>query len=93
MINTLKSMNDKSLSDWQGVIGDEITAKEEQQEENEEHLRELIDKLELLHSEIQNASAVEETIYTTALERDLEIIKKEMRGLAAQVSGVPFTQS
>lgn len=93
MINTLKSMNDKSLSDWQGVIGDEITAKEEQQEEREEHLRELIDKLELLHSEIQSASAVEETTSTTALEHDLETIKKEMRGLAAQVSGVPFTRS
>jgi hypothetical protein len=93
MINTLKSVNDKSLSDWQGVIGEEISAKEEEQEESEERLRDVIDKLEHLHSEIQNSPVPDETSSKDSFTDELELIKKEVRGLAAQVSGVPFTRS
>lgn len=32
MLNTLKSVNDGSLSDWQGVIGQEITAQKQERE-------------------------------------------------------------
>jgi len=91
IINTLKSVNDRSLSDWQGVIGDEITAQREAQEEREETLRELLQRLESLpvasppaeHSEVDEGT-------TDTLRNELDSIRKEVRVLAAQVSGIPF---
>ena len=46
IVNTLKSINDTSLSDWKGVIGDELEEREEEREEREEKLFELTDKIE-----------------------------------------------
>jgi hypothetical protein len=93
MINTLKSVNDKSLSDWQGVIGEEINARAEEQEEAEEHLRDLITRLELVHSEIENTTTKGGMADHDNLVGELDVIKREVRGLAAQVSGVPFKRA
>ncbi|MFC2135312.1 hypothetical protein ACFLTH_11925, partial [Bacteroidota bacterium] len=38
IINTLKSVNDTSLSDWKGVIGEELEEREEEKEERENKL-------------------------------------------------------
>jgi hypothetical protein len=45
-INTLKSVNDTSLSDWKGVIPEELDQKEEERQEREEKLEQIIDKYE-----------------------------------------------
>jgi len=87
MIATLKSVNDRSLSDWQGVIGDEIDARREEQEEREEELRELVERLATLESadeDTDTGSAAE-----GALQAQLDAIKSDIHMLASQISGVP----
>jgi PAS domain-containing protein len=81
VINTLKSVNDRSLSDWQGVIGEEISAQREMEDEREESLRELLDRLESL-----SAHGPEE-----ALRTEVESIRTDLRFLAAQITGVPVS--
>jgi hypothetical protein len=81
IINTLKSVNDRSLSDWQGVIGEEITAQREIEEEREESLRDLLDRLESL-----SAPAPED-----ALRLEMDSIRNDLRFLAAQITGAPIS--
>lgn len=90
IIGTLKSVNDGSLSDWQGVIGAEITAKLEDQEQREETLRELLDRFESLQSkqpEIRETTQEDEE--TTKLRAEVESIRDDLRLLVGQVSGLP----
>lgn len=46
MIQTLKSVNDTALSDWEGVIGDLLDQQREEKEEKKEELIELLDRVE-----------------------------------------------
>lgn len=48
MLHTLKSVNDRSLSDWEGVIGDELDEQREEQREREEELQDTVLRLEEL---------------------------------------------
>lgn len=82
VINTLKSVNDKSLSDWQGVIGEEISAQREMQEEREESLRELLERLELV-----SVPSPEDPLRT-----EVDSIKKDVQVLAAQITGMPVAR-
>jgi len=55
IVNTLKSVNDTSLSDWKGVIGEELEEREEEREEREERLLELTEKIEsIVNSQSEN---------------------------------------
>lgn len=55
IVNTLKSVNDTSLSDWKGVIGEELEEREEEREEREERLLELTEKIEsIVHNQSKN---------------------------------------
>ncbi len=59
MLNTLRSVNDTGLSDWKGVIGEELDQKREEEEEKEEekeedtkeYAKELLEKIEHLMGE------------------------------------------
>jgi uncharacterized protein YbaR (Trm112 family) len=89
MINTLKSVNDTSLSDWRGVIGDELSAQREERKEREEDLRELVDRIELLSLQLGDTKDARD--YTTALlSKEVTSIKSDLRMLASQVGGVPL---
>lgn len=91
IINTLKSVNDKSLSDWQGVIGDEISAQREVQEEREEHLRELLERVESLPAESSEGYGDRPRPDNSAgVRAELDSIRKDLRVLATQVGGVPL---
>lgn len=46
IVETLKSINDTSLSDWEGVISEELEEKEEEEREREETLLNIIEKYE-----------------------------------------------
>lgn len=46
IINTLKSVNDTYLSDWKGVIGEELDERMEEQQERENELRLIVEKVE-----------------------------------------------
>jgi len=48
LIRTLKSVNDTALRDWEGVIGEELDQRREEQEEKEEDLKELVARVESL---------------------------------------------
>ncbi|MHC4120542.1 MAG: hypothetical protein ACYSWO_23860 [Planctomycetota bacterium] len=48
MLGILKSVNDTSLSDWRGVIPEELEEKDEELQEREAELQELIDRVEEL---------------------------------------------
>ncbi|HKP51656.1 MAG TPA: hypothetical protein VJ183_03290 [Chloroflexia bacterium] len=93
VINTLKSANDKSLSDWQGVIGEEITAQREEQEEREETLRELVTRLEWLENTDREDASTEEDTDTSALRSDFDQLKNDVRLLASQITGVPLKRA
>ena len=54
IINTLKSVNDTSLSDWKGVIGEELEEREEEKEERENKLLLLTERLDQLSNERSN---------------------------------------
>ncbi len=89
IINTLKSVNDRSLSDWQGVIGEEISAQREVQEEREETLRDLLDRLDSLQHATLNPPPPHHDQEREHLFAEVAAIRSEVRLLAAQVSGVP----
>lgn len=50
IVNTLKSINDTSLSDWRGVIGEELQEQKEEQLEREQLLIDLIERVESLQN-------------------------------------------
>ena len=89
IINTLKSVNDRSLSDWQGVIGEELNAQREEREEREEDLRELVDRVETLSIQLGN-TADERNSLTAALKSEVESIKTDLRVVTSQIGGVPI---
>lgn len=90
IINTLKSVNDRSLSDWQGVIGDEITAQREEQEGREEELRELMGRFESLAASRPQLVPSEEAERNAALRAELSSMRADLRVLASQIGGFPL---
>lgn len=57
IVNTLKSVNDTSLSDWKGVIKEELEEREEEKEERENRLLELTERIEeIVHSRSKESS-------------------------------------
>jgi predicted RNA-binding Zn-ribbon protein involved in translation (DUF1610 family) len=93
IINTLKSVNDRSLSDWQGVIGEEISAQREVQEEKEEMLRELMDRLDSLQHATLDSTQSHHDKEREHLFSEVASIRNELRFLASRVSGVPVVPS
>jgi hypothetical protein len=92
IINTLKSVNDRSLSDWQGVIGEELDAQREEREEREEDLRELVDRVEALSIQLGN-TAHERNSITAALKSEVESIKSDLRLVTTQIGGIPIRRT
>lgn len=78
IVNTLKSVNDTALSDWEGVIGEFLDKQREEKEEQEEEIRDLIERLQDL-SEIQYDSSRESHGHTEMLKQELNALRKEMR--------------
>jgi len=87
MLYSLKSANDGSLSDWQGVIGEELQAAREEEEETEEELREITNRLEELFGETDALSQVGEG--TLALQAEIEGLRHEIAQLVSQVRRAP----
>lgn len=93
IIRTLKSVNDGSLSDWQGVIGEELSAKLEEKEKREQSLRQLLERFESLEEvEPSLAPEADEGGETTKLRSEVNSIREDLRTLAGQVSGLPIRQ-
>lgn len=84
MLESLRSINDTSLSDWQGVIGEELDEQRELAKEQAQALRALSERL----SAVEGAA----TVVATSLGENAEIdeIKKQIRALATDMSGGSF---
>lgn len=88
MIAMLKSVNDTSLSDWQGVIGEEIEEQREEQVEREEELRDLVARVERLWTENQN-----DGISETDVNQKINSLRKEIKVAVGSISGTHITPS
>ena len=86
MLTTLKSVNDTSLSDWQGVIGDEIYEQRIEEAERTEELHEILERF----SSLETAHANVQKFDPTALQRELNEVRRDLRSLASEITGVPI---
>jgi len=91
IVNTLKSVNDTALSDWEGVIGDMLERQREKREEKEEELRFFLERLGNLtesdtvlddFEEIEDKSQKE-------LKTEIEGLRKELRIMASSLGMAP----
>jgi hypothetical protein len=86
IINTLKSVNDTYMSDWKGVIGEELNEKMVEQQERENELKELVEKARHIImskpiEEEQNQNEVQK------LSKQISDLKKELNITLNSVSG------
>jgi hypothetical protein len=94
IISSLKSVNDGSLSDWQGVIGEELAAQKEEKEEREQDLRDLVDRLEQLYesniSSYANVKGQQAEVDKLRMQGQVDSLKNDINMLLTQVSGYPI---
>ena len=88
IIQALKSVNNRSLSDWEEIIGEEISAQRVERHEHEEDLRELVERVEALSPEYIEGLVSGGDENTDAFQIQMEAIRAELRLLASQI-GVP----
>nr|WP_319571737.1 hypothetical protein [uncultured Draconibacterium sp.] len=78
IVNTLKSVNDTSLSDWKGVIGDVLEEREEEKEEREERLLELTEKIENIFKSQKAGLNSRENSELTDIKKQLDFLSKNI---------------
>lgn len=84
MIRTLKSVNDTSLSDWQGVIGEELDEQKQERIEKEERLSALVGQVEdLLQHQRQDLIGSHES--TQGMHQELKALKHDLRNVLAEL--------
>ncbi|WP_312526919.1 hypothetical protein [Comamonas sp.] len=84
MLGSLRSINDTSLSDWQGVIGEELDEQREAEQEQAAALQELSDRLTSL--EVAPPSNVPSSVSSA----EIDEIKRQLRAISTEVSGGGF---
>lgn len=90
IINTLKSVNDTALSDWEGVIGDELDEQRELQAEREEEAGRLIERLEAIsESQIDTQQYAQDS--TQALTKEIDSLRRNMRSIALNLGISPIS--
>lgn len=95
IVNTLKSVNDTALSDWEGVIGDMLERQREKREEKEDELRYFIERLGNL-TEAETISDEFEEIEDKSqkeLKSEIEGLRKELRIMASSLGMSPVAIS
>jgi hypothetical protein len=86
IINTLKSVNDTYLSDWKGVIGEELDAKFEEQQEKENNLRLLVEKVEHI-IKARPTETSENVSEVQKVSRQINDLRKDLNLALNSVSG------
>lgn len=90
IVSTLKSVNDTSLSDWQGVIGAELERKkQEQEEENDKHLQALIRTVEQVQASVKMLEPTNNNSLQL-LRQEFAAIKAELLAEQAGRLGAPL---
>jgi ribosomal protein S27E len=91
IINTLKSMNDTSLSDWEGVIDDILEEKRQEKVEQTENLIELVEKAEpILKGDLMGGNFIHETQDTQHLGDEIEALRKDIRNAVNHLGSGSF---
>lgn len=85
MINTLKSVNDTSLSDWEGIIDDQLDQQREEQVEREEQLLQLIEKFEPIAAFSRGPA-----IAIDQVRSELESVRQDLTSLVVNMTGAPI---
>ncbi len=83
ILNTLKSVNDTSLSDWRGVIGNEIDEIRQKAEQREDALEKIVGRIERLESEDVSRDDGE----SERLLREMDKLRRDLRFVAGDVTG------
>lgn len=84
MLESLRSINDTSLSDWQGVIGEELDEQREIANEQAEALKALTDRISIIEG------ANDSSLSLNRETQEIEDLKKQIRSLATEISGPSF---
>jgi hypothetical protein len=88
VINTLKSFNDNSLSDWQGVIGDELDQQREEKLEREQEIRQAIGEVEhQLTAQLAEIKAKQQD--TPQVQLGIESLRRDLRLALSAATGIP----
>lgn len=82
--NTLKSINDTALSDWEGVIGDELEQRRVEQREREEELEDLLSRHEAAISSLET-DIHDQGANTLVFQREIDSLRKELRFVASRI--------
>lgn len=91
IVNTLKSVNDTGLSDWEGVIGDILEEQKEAKLEKEEIIYELAQRLEpLLENELTNPNISSNE--NVVIRQEVNEIRKDLKSLVLNmgISNIPI---
>lgn len=86
IINTLKSVNDTYLSDWKGVIGDELDEKLEEKQEREDELKDLVYRVEQIVKS-NNEVKIQGDQNKNTLSKQISELRKELTLNLNSVSG------
>ena len=88
IVNILKSVNDTALSDWKGVIGDELEEQEEEKKEREDALLQIVDRYETLISELRtDYTQGDHYLDQTGLREEITSLKTTLGMLINNLSG------
>ncbi len=79
IIGTLKSINDNALSDWEGVISDELEEQKEEKRESEEKLAAIVERFEDIISDSKNDENVD------FMSEENDNIKEEIKDLKKNI--------
>lgn len=86
IINTLKSVNDTYLSDWKGVIGEELDERLEEQQEREHDLKQLAEKIENIIKAKPDDPKISQT-EVVKIGKQISDLRKELNFAMNSVSG------
>lgn len=84
-INTLRSVNDTALSDWEGVIGEELDRQREEQRAREKDIYEMLEEITARLDE-RSESFGEQSDYGAMLKGEIELLRKELVNISARVA-------
>jgi len=88
LVNTLKSMNDMALSDWEGVIGAELDEQREAREQQIEELEGLARRLQMLYEPLRDG-VVSSQESSEELRGEIAAVRRDLR-TALVLSSVPI---
>jgi predicted RNA-binding Zn-ribbon protein involved in translation (DUF1610 family) len=91
IVETLQSVNDRSLSDWRGIVPDEDIQEARQLiEDQEERFKQLVDEV---HDVLDQSAGYADDDDSETLRQDIGSLKKQIEKLATSVIGTPIKGS